>query len=65
MTISSVWSSTRLCLIATRKLLDYQGEWYDILYSQKYWRELKLAVEPKIAIARILADGSPYMYVHT
>ena len=25
-------------------------------YSQKYWRELNLAVEPKIAIARILAD---------
>ena len=27
-----------------------------ILHSQKYWRELNLAVEPKIAIARILAD---------
>ena len=27
-----------------------------ILYSQKYWRELNLASEPKIAIARILAD---------
>ena len=27
-----------------------------IPYSQKYWRELNLAVEPKIAIARILAD---------
>ena len=27
-----------------------------ILYSRKYWRELNLAVEPKIAIARILAD---------
>ena len=25
-------------------------------YSQKYWRELNLAVELKIAIARILAD---------
>ena len=25
-------------------------------YSQKYWRELNLAVEPKIAIARILLD---------
>ena len=25
-------------------------------YSQKYWEELNLAVEPKIAIARILAD---------
>ena len=28
----------------------------DIPCSQKYWRELNLAVEPKIAIARILAD---------
>ena len=28
----------------------------DILYSQKYWQELNFAVEPKIAIARILAD---------
>ena len=27
-----------------------------IPYSQKYWRELNLAVEPKITIARILAD---------
>ena len=27
-----------------------------LLYSQKYWRELNLAVEPKIAITRILAD---------
>ena len=27
-----------------------------ILYSQKYWRELNLAVEPQIAIARIFAD---------
>ena len=25
-------------------------------YSWKYWRELNLAVEPKIAIARILVD---------
>ena len=25
-----------------------------ILYSRKYWRKLNLAVEPKIAIARIL-----------
>ena len=25
-------------------------------YIPKYWRELNLAVEPKIAIARILAD---------
>ena len=27
-----------------------------ILYSRKYWQELNLAVEPRIAIARILAD---------
>ena len=27
-----------------------------ILYSQKYWQELNLAVKPKMAIARILAD---------
>ena len=27
-----------------------------IPYSQKYWWELNLAVEPKIAIARILED---------
>ena len=27
-----------------------------IPYSQKYWQELNLAVEPKITIARILAD---------
>ena len=25
-------------------------------YSRKYWRELNLAVEPQIAITRILAD---------
>ena len=25
-------------------------------YSQKYWQELNLAVEPKITIARILAN---------
>ena len=25
-------------------------------YSRKYWRELNLAVEPEIAIGRILAD---------
>ena len=29
---------------------------YIIPYSRKYWRELNLAVEPQIAIARILAD---------
>jgi hypothetical protein len=28
----------------------------DLPYSRKYWRELNLAVEPKIAIVRILSD---------
>ena len=28
----------------------------NIPYSRKYWQELNLAVEPKITIARILAD---------
>ena len=28
----------------------------EILYSQKYWQELNLVIEPKITIARILAD---------
>ena len=32
------------------------GHDYDIPYSRKYWRALNLAVEPKIAIAGILAD---------
>ena len=37
-------------------------------YSRKYWRKLNLAVEPQIAIKRILADfwrfgmRSPYIY---
>ena len=29
---------------------------YGIPHSWKYWQELNLVVEPKIAIARILAD---------
>ena len=29
-----------------------------VSYSQKYWRELNLAVEPKITIIRILANIS-------
>ena len=43
---------------------------YDIPYSRKYWWELNLAVEPKIAIARILTNliwrfstGLPYIYI--
>ena len=33
-----------------------KGGYFVIPYSQKYWRELNLSVEPKIAIVRILAD---------
>ena len=32
------------------------GVRWGIPYSRKYWRELNLAVEPKIDIERILAD---------
>jgi hypothetical protein len=39
-------------------LLVQLGRQWSILYSRKYWRELNLAVEPKIAITRILADLS-------
>ena len=36
---------------------EREGEKFVSLpYSRKYWRELNLAVEPKIAIARILAN---------
>ena len=35
---------------------DYYYNLIIIPYSRKYWRKLNLAVEPKIAIARILAD---------
>ena len=34
----------------------YISQIFNIPYSRKYWRELNLAVEPKIAITRILAD---------
>ena len=37
-------------------LLVYSITAYTIPYSLKYWRELNLAVEPKITITRILAD---------
>ena len=42
-------------MVRTRSLLsrDYMSI---IPYSRKYWWELNLVVEPKIAIARILAD---------
>ena len=32
-----------------------EGRGREIPYSRKYWQELKLVVEPKIAIARMLA----------
>ena len=34
----------------------YDTQFCDIPYSRKYWRALNLAVEPQIAIRRILAD---------
>ena len=37
-------------------IIDTHAHILNIPYSQKYWRELNLAVEPKITIARILAD---------
>ena len=34
-----------------------KGRYVNVIpYSRKYWRALNLAVEPKIAIERILAD---------
>ena len=35
-------------------LMNYSNN--EILYSWKYWQALNLAVEPKIAIVRILTD---------
>ena len=35
---------------------------YELPYSWKYWRELNLAVEPKIAIARILYIYSRFKF---
>ena len=37
-------------------LYSHAGIHSAIITSRKYWRELNLVVEPKIAIARILAD---------
>ena len=48
----------------------FQSRLRSLPYNWKYWWESNLAVEPKIAIARILADlnlaigtGSPYVYM--
>ena len=48
--MSKSWSSLAQFADSSHKLKLY-GE-----LSRKYWRELYLIVEPKIAIARILAD---------
>jgi hypothetical protein len=48
----STISSNRLSAFSNNRL----SKTCRIPYSRKYWRELNLAVEPKIAIARILAD---------
>ena len=47
-------SSLREGNMAHTHTLSFYG--ISILYSRKYWRELNLAVEPKIAITSILAD---------
>ena len=44
------------CNKQTNKIRAKSVYYTCILYSWKYWRELNSAVEPKIAIARILAD---------
>ena len=47
----------RTCIVVLFVWNWGQGETVNFIpYSQKYWRALNLAVEPKIAIARILAD---------
>ena len=40
--------------VSTALWVDYSQ--IDLPYSRKYWRALNLAVEPQIAIIRILAD---------
>jgi hypothetical protein len=54
---------TKMCVLFFQEVKNYWWNMinihmymYSIPYSRKYWRELNLAVEPKIAIARILAD---------
>ena len=44
-----VWVTQREKLIYSRCIVAHPS----ISYSWKYWQELNLAVEPKIAIARI------------
>ena len=45
-----VYIPTSGCLAETLCYVSYHN------YSRKYWWELNLVVEPKIAIAKILAD---------
>ena len=53
------WYPTLFIRLVQDYGLDIDVRMYSIIhipYSWKYWRELNSAVEPKIAIARILAD---------
>ena len=54
-TVPSVGDATRNRVSPVARYM-YRSH-FGVPYSQKYWRELNLAVEPKIAIARILADS--------
>ena len=52
-----VWSLVGICRCLRRLNACSWAEYrFSIPYSRKYWRELYLVVEPKIIIARILAD---------
>ena len=47
------------CKVEHRMYIIYAWEYKEfcrVPYSRKYWRALNLAVEPQIAIRRILAD---------
>ena len=46
----------RLSMTQIANLLVVATVFIGLPYSRKYWRALNLAVEPKIAVARILAD---------
>ena len=47
------------CIQGLEKYLSSEN--FHILYSQKYWRELNLAVGSQIAIATVLADRHTYI----
>ncbi len=49
--INTVWQEFSVFRLSGQKA---HCPWNNIPYSWKYWWELNLAVEPKIAIARIL-----------